>query len=144
MSEAKPTVLLEHYLKELKLPTILREYAKLGGRLPGQERADYPTFLLRLAERELLDRERRAAERRIKAARFPVLKTLDTLRLRGPALDQPGAGAGTDARRVHRPTRERAADRQQRHRQDAPGHGPGLRRLPAGTHGCASSPSPGW
>jgi DNA replication protein DnaC len=42
------------------------------------ERADYPTFLLRLCERELIDRERRAAERRIKAAKFPVLKTLDS------------------------------------------------------------------
>lgn len=35
-------------------------------------------FLARLCERDLLDREQRAAERRIKAARFPVLKTLDT------------------------------------------------------------------
>src|SRR5450759_2447919 len=41
-------------------------------------RRHYPTYLLRLCERELIDRERRAAERRIKAARFPVLKTLDS------------------------------------------------------------------
>jgi DNA replication protein DnaC len=33
---------------------------------------------LRLCERELTDREQRAAERRVKAAKFPVLKTLDT------------------------------------------------------------------
>ena len=43
-----------------------------------QEGKDYIAFLARLCERELLDREQRAAERRIKAARFPVLKTLDS------------------------------------------------------------------
>jgi len=39
---------------------------------------DYPRFLLRLTELELLDRERRATERRIHQARFPVVKSLDT------------------------------------------------------------------
>jgi DNA replication protein DnaC len=77
MSTTKPTLLLEHHLKELKLPTMLREYTALAG-VCSTERADYPTFLLRLCERELIDRERRAAERRIKAAKFPVLKTLDS------------------------------------------------------------------
>ena len=77
MSTTKPSLLLEHHLKELKLPTMLREYAALAS-VCSTERADYPTFLLRLCERELIDRERRAAERRIKAAKFPVLKTLDS------------------------------------------------------------------
>ena len=72
-----PTVLLDHYLGQLKLPTMRREYKSLALQC-AQERADYPAYLLRLAERELLDRERRAAERRIKAAAFPVLKTMDT------------------------------------------------------------------
>jgi DNA replication protein DnaC len=43
-----------------------------------KDRCDYATFLLRLAERELLDRDKRAAERRIKDANFPVIKTIDT------------------------------------------------------------------
>lgn len=73
----KPTLLLEHYLKKVKLPTMLREYASLAI-VCRDDRCDYPTYLLRLTERELLDRERRAAERRIKDARFPVVKTLDT------------------------------------------------------------------
>jgi DNA replication protein DnaC len=73
----KPTILLEHYLKKLKLPTMVREYASLA-MVCRDDRSEYPTYLLRLAERELLDRERRAAERRIKDARFPVVKTLDT------------------------------------------------------------------
>ena len=77
MSVSKPTVLLEHYLKQLKLPTMLREYAKLAS-VCQSERADYQTFLLRLSEREVHDRELRAAERRVKAAKFPVVKTLDT------------------------------------------------------------------
>jgi DNA replication protein DnaC len=76
-SDGKATVLLEHYLKQLKLPSVLREYAKLAAVCQG-ERADYQTYLLRLAEVESADRERRAAERRVKAARFPVIKTLDT------------------------------------------------------------------
>ena len=73
----KSTLLLEHYLKKLKLPTFLREYASVAA-ICQKDRADYPVFLLRLVERELLDRERRAAERRIKAANFPVIKTIDT------------------------------------------------------------------
>ncbi len=74
---SKATVLLEHHLKQLKLPTMLREYASLSATC-AQDRADYPVYLLRLSERELLDRETRAAERRLKAARFPVVKTIDT------------------------------------------------------------------
>ncbi len=37
-------------------------------------------YLFRLCELELLDREQRAVERRIKAAKFPVLKSLETFR----------------------------------------------------------------
>lgn len=77
MNESKTTVLLEHHLKELKLPTVLREYAPVAAAC-GQDKADYATYLLRLTERELLDRERRAADRRLQAARLPVVKTLDT------------------------------------------------------------------
>jgi DNA replication protein DnaC len=73
----KSTVLLEYSLKKLKLPTMLREYAPLAT-VCQQDRSDYPTYLLRLTERELLDREKRAAERRIKDANFPVIKTIDT------------------------------------------------------------------
>lgn len=73
----KPTLLLEYYLKNLKLPTMLREHAAVAA-VCRKDRSDFPVYLLRLAERELLDRERRAAERRIKDANFPVIKTIDT------------------------------------------------------------------
>jgi len=82
-------VLLEHHLKKLKLPTILREYASMS-EVCSKDRADYPTYLLRLTERELLDRERRAAERRIKEAGFPVVKTLDTFNFTSqPSINEP-------------------------------------------------------
>ena len=74
---AQSKVLLEEHLKSLRLPTFLREYSKLA-RQCAAEGVDYPRYLLRLSELELLDRERRAVERRIKAARFPVTKSLDS------------------------------------------------------------------
>jgi DNA replication protein DnaC len=39
---------------------------------------DHPRYLLRLIELELIDRERRTVERRIRAARFPAVKSFDT------------------------------------------------------------------
>ena len=72
-----PQVLLVHHLKTLKLPTFLREYDKVA-RQCAAEGVDYPRYLLRLAELELIDRERRMVERRIKAAKFPTVKSLDS------------------------------------------------------------------
>ena len=78
---AQPTVLLAAHLKALRLPTFLREYDKVA-RQCAQEGLDCPRYLLRLCELELLDREQRATERRIKAAKFPVLKSLETFEFR--------------------------------------------------------------
>ena len=72
-----PQVLLEHHLKALRLPTFLREYDKVAQQCAA-EGVDYPRYLLRLSEQELLDRERRATERRIQQARFRVVKSLDS------------------------------------------------------------------
>src|SRR5271163_3208988 len=72
-----PQLLLEHHLKTLRLPTFLREYDKVA-RQCSVESVDYPRYLLRMTELELLDRERRATERRIQQARFPVVKSLDS------------------------------------------------------------------
>jgi DNA replication protein DnaC len=84
----KPTVLLDYYLKKLRLPTMLREYASIAAACQ-KDRSDFPTYLLRLTERELLDREKRAAERRVKDASFPVLKTLDTFDFKAqPSINQ--------------------------------------------------------
>jgi len=71
-----PELLLRHHLKALRLPVFQAEHAKVAARCAA-EGADYATFLLRLAELELIERERKGTERRIKAARFPALKTLE-------------------------------------------------------------------
>ncbi len=76
MSDA-PQVLLAHHLKTLKLPTFLREYDKLA-RHCAAEGVDHVRYLVRLAELELIDRERRMVERRIRQAKFPAVKSLDS------------------------------------------------------------------
>ncbi|MCR9111332.1 MAG: IS21-like element helper ATPase IstB [Rhodobacteraceae bacterium] len=76
MTEA-PKVLLAHHLKTLKLPTFLLEYEKVA-RQCAAEGLDHVQFLTRLVEMELIDRERRMIERRIKAAKFPATKSLDS------------------------------------------------------------------
>ena len=73
----RSTLLLEHHLKELRLPTFLREYRKLAAQCAA-ENVDHPEYLLRLAELELIDRHQRMVERRIRAARLPAVKSLDT------------------------------------------------------------------
>ena len=73
----RSTLLLEHHLKELKLPSFLREYGKMASQCAA-EGADHPQYLLRLAELELIDRHQRMVERRNRAARFPAVKSLDT------------------------------------------------------------------
>lgn len=84
MSQKESTVLLQHHLKTLKLPTILREYES-AAQLCAKDRSSYPEYLLRLSERELIEREQRAAERRIRAAKFPVLKTLESFDFKAQA-----------------------------------------------------------
>jgi DNA replication protein DnaC len=107
MSDA-PEILLAHHLKALKLPTFLREHQKLA-RQCAAEGMDHVRYLARLVELELIDRERRMVERRIKAARFPTVKSLDSFDFSAiPKLnsepvnatgsrEQANAGAGTGA-----------------------------------------------
>src|SRR5689334_24746327 len=84
-----PQLLLAHRLKALKLPTFLREYDKIA-RQCAAEGLDHIRFLLRLAELELIDRERRMVERRIKEARFPAVKSLDSFDFGAiPSLNKP-------------------------------------------------------
>jgi len=75
--ESKSVVLLRHHLKALRLPTIGQECEKVAARCAADNH-DHLTYLLELTEAELLERERKAAERRLKAARFPVLKSLES------------------------------------------------------------------
>jgi DNA replication protein DnaC len=69
-TQGTPQILLAHHLKQLKLPTVLREYDKVA-RECARDGVDHPRYLLRLLELELV-------ERRIRQARFPATKSLDT------------------------------------------------------------------
>ena len=72
-----PQVLLDHHLKKLKLPTFLAEYDKLARRCAAGNET-HVQYLLRLSELELIERERRMVERRIRSAKFTAVKSLDT------------------------------------------------------------------
>ena len=86
--ETKSTVLLKHHLKALKLPAFHAECEKVAARC-ATENVDHLGFLLQLCELELIQREKRAAERRLKAARFPNLKTLEDFKFEAqPSLNR--------------------------------------------------------
>jgi DNA replication protein DnaC len=74
--ETKSAVLLKHHLKALKLPTVLAECEKVAARC-AKDNVDHLGFLLQITELELIERERKAAIRRLKAANFPTYKTLE-------------------------------------------------------------------
>jgi DNA replication protein DnaC len=75
-AETKSTVLVKHHLKTLRLPTMTAECEKVAVRA-AQSNQDHLSYLLQLCELELIERERKSAERRLKAARFPTHKALD-------------------------------------------------------------------
>lgn len=64
-------------LKQLRLPTISAEFAKLA-REAADANEDYEQYLLRLTELEVVARASNAMQARIRAAGFPVLKDFDT------------------------------------------------------------------
>jgi DNA replication protein DnaC len=74
-TDTKSTVLLKHHRKALRLPTVAAECEKVAARA-AVENVDHLGFLLQVVEAELLERERKAADRRLKAARLPAEKTL--------------------------------------------------------------------
>lgn len=86
---APPRAPLAHHLRQLKPPTVLREYEKAATEAARDER-DHVRHLLRLVEIERIDRERRTVERRIRAARFPAVKSFDTFDFAAiPSLNKP-------------------------------------------------------
>jgi hypothetical protein len=99
-----PQVLLEHYLKQLKLPTKLREYARLAEQC-AKEGVDLQRFLLRLVGAEVVDRERRATDQ---GGEVSGGEELGDLRLSGDSVVEQEAGRGTGAVRVDRAATERA------------------------------------
>ena len=68
-------MLLESYLKQLRLPMFLHHWRSFAADA-ADSNLSYERFLLALAEQEVAQREQNRKERRIKAARFPVMKEL--------------------------------------------------------------------
>lgn len=69
--------LLESELRELRLPTIVANW-KQSAEDAGKRGLPYAEFLADLVHHEILDRHDRRVNRRVKEAKFPSLKTLDT------------------------------------------------------------------
>jgi len=87
--EAADVVLLKHHLAALHLPSVRAECEQVA-RQAASDNLDYLGFLLRSCERECADREQRACRRRLKAAKFPQLKSLDEFDFRAqPSLPRP-------------------------------------------------------
>lgn len=70
------SLLLESYLKRLKLPAICRHYQELA-RQAAHGNLPYEAFLLALVELEAQQREENAHQKRLRMAKFPVIKSLD-------------------------------------------------------------------
>lgn len=87
MSQTGDTVLLEDTLKQLRLPAMRRDYAECA-RQARETGSSYETFLLELLSRQLEQRRANQLARRLKEARFPVMKTLEQTDLaKWPKLD---------------------------------------------------------
>jgi len=72
-------LLLESYLKTLKLPTMRAEYTAIA-RKCSEADASYEDFLQQLAELETQRRTAMAIERRLKQAEFPMVKEMASYR----------------------------------------------------------------
>ena len=70
-------VVLEGYLKKLYLSTFLRHHEAYAAEA-AESNQSYSRFLLALAEQEVLEREARRRQRRLKEAKIPVVKDLTT------------------------------------------------------------------
>jgi DNA replication protein DnaC len=70
-------VVLEGYLKKLYLSTFLRHHEAYAAEA-AESNQSYSRFLLALAEQEVLEREARRRQRRLKEAKISVVKDLTT------------------------------------------------------------------
>jgi DNA replication protein DnaC len=71
--------LLRQHLEYLKLPFLQKHHLELAQQA-AQQQWDHLEYLRRLIEGEYTERRQRVIERRVQAARFPVIKTLEQFR----------------------------------------------------------------
>jgi len=69
-------VLINEYLKRLRLPTITKNYERLADEALASK-ASFEQYLCCLLEQEVQNRQERTRKQRIADAKFPALKTLD-------------------------------------------------------------------
>ncbi len=70
-------LLVQTQCKRLKLPTFAQNYRKFAQEaLQAQQTHEH--YLLALLEQEVIQRETNQVKKRIQAARFPIVRTLDT------------------------------------------------------------------
>jgi DNA replication protein DnaC len=67
--------LLESYLRQLRLPTFVKNYRSFASDA-AQNQLDHTRYLLALAEQEVQQREQNRIQKRLKDARFPVTKEI--------------------------------------------------------------------
>ena len=67
--------LLESYLRQLRLPTFVKNYRSFASDA-AQNQLDHTRYLLALAEQEVHQREQNRTQKRLKDARFPVTKEM--------------------------------------------------------------------
>lgn len=81
-------VVLESYLKKLYLRTFIQHHEAYAAEA-AQNNQSYSRFLLALAEQEVLERDARRRQRRLKEAKIPVVKDLTSFDFRAiPQLNQ--------------------------------------------------------
>lgn len=71
------SLLLDEYLKRLKLPTVRKQYETVA-RDAAEHNRSYEEFLRVLMEQEVRQREENQLRQRLRQAGFPVLKNLET------------------------------------------------------------------
>ncbi len=109
MTQPTPTVLLEEYLRALKLSAMLRAHPVVS-RQAADQKATYEQFLQQLTELEVHQRHTASIQRRVKAANpriFSVLKELDAFDFTatsGGAQAQQAPGARAGPMLIHRAT----------------------------------------
>lgn len=78
MAETLLQAVLQQQLTQLKMPTIRKELEAVARRARDED-WQYEEFLRELLDVELCVREKKAADRRLREARFPDVKTLDQI-----------------------------------------------------------------
>ena len=124
-------LLLETYLKRLRLPTVAANYRRFTQKAT-QGNQPYERYLLALLESEVHHQEANSERKRIVQARFPVLKTLDEFQFAAiPALNRQAILELAQGNYIQAQGKRRVLG-PHRHRQDPSGGLPGPRRLPPG------------